>query len=362
MTKKREMSNINLAKYEDYRDKCFAILNQLRQSNGTFRAAFGEHYDATWIRDNFWNSQSYLDLYPDKYLETCHTHLDFLKMYENEYGNKLSWLIKDTDVYGDKEHRFLHPKVNYDGTEIEGLKWRFIQQDGFSYYILMMYNGWKKGLEVFRNHEDRYVIQLLVKISEALEIDRKPYAHSWEENVDIFSSNLYLSIKALECAYEMGFDVDRGNLKRVRAKFNQQFPRETASREWDLTLLFICVLDNSLSYIEVEDIVNGVTLNLERQYGVCRYLNDVYRPFAGTHEKSEMQWLMGYGYLGIIHIKQGNIQAGMNYIDKMINSYPDARIPEGVDAMGRPCDNTPLAWSISMCIQAINELIKTVDI
>ncbi len=341
-------------KYEQYRETCFNILNQLRQPNGTFRAAFGPHYNATWIRDNYWNAQSYLTLFPDLYVQTAQTHLDFLKM--NKY--KMEWLLKDSNVYGKNEYRFIHPKVNYDGSEIEGLQWRFIQADTLMYYFLIVYNGWKQNLNIIRDEEDMIVLQLLIKVIEEFDLAEKAMAHSWEENVEIFSSNIGLAIKALNSAYEMGFDVDRKNLKKLQLKFNQQCPNEAHNRDWDLTLLFLCTFDDLLTKIQIEDIVNGVTLNLERKNGVIRYKDDVYRPFKDDFVNEEMEWLMGWGYLGLIHIKQGNIEAGKQYIDKIINAYPDGRIPEGTDKNGKPCENTPLAWSITMCIQAINALLK----
>lgn len=353
------MDNKQREFYLQYKEILMGKLNMMRKDNGVFRAALSTHYDACWIRDNYWCNMSYLEEYPELYLQTCHTHLDFLHMYENDYDHKLSWLLKDPDVGHWNNYRYIHPKVNFDGTEIEGMAWNTLQLDSFpAYYLLMIYQGWKKGLSVFRNDEDKKVVQLCVKILEKLDISNRELCHSWEEINRVFTSNLGLCIKVLEGCYEMGFDVDREELKKIRSKFNDQFPFECKDRDWDFTLLFICVLDDFLSPIQIEDIVQGVTVNLEREHGVIRYINDVYKPFNdGIECREEMQWKMAFGYLSIIYSKMGMTDVAKQYLDKIVMDYPDGDIPEGVNELNQDCYNKNLAWSISMTIQAINKLL-----
>lgn len=343
--------------YGQYQFNLINVLEDLRQENGVFRASSSKHYNATWIRDNYWNSQPYLNLDPMKYLQTCQTHIDFLLKWENEYDNKISWLIKDPDLTG-REHRFIHPKVNFDGSEIKGLKWQFLQIDTLAYFILMFFNGYINGLPVFRNSEDREIVQLLITALEGLDFCNKNYAHSWEEELGIFTSNLGLITRALEVAYDMGFQVNREILRKARRKFYGQFPYERTGRDWDLTLLFLGAVDGILKPIDIDEIVEGIEGNILKNHGVIRYKNDIYKPFSNVNikPKEEMQWCMGLSYLSIIHTKRRNIEKGKYYLDLLLNKYPDGIIPEGVNEKGEPCDNTPLAWSVSMTLLAIQAL------
>ncbi|MGL5690749.1 MAG: hypothetical protein ACRDD8_07995, partial [Bacteroidales bacterium] len=314
-----------------------------------------EHYNATWLRDNYWCNMAYLNNDIEKYMQTCRTHINFLHKWENEYDSKISWLSKDTDVHK-MPSRFIHPKVNFDGSEIKGLDWQFLQADSLFYIIIMLYNGWKYDSGIIANLEDRNVVQKLVDAIMKLDIPKKNLAHSWEEELACFTSNLGLGIKAINCAYEMGFEINHNVLKEYRLKFYSQFPYERSGREWDLTLLFLCVIDGILEKADIEEVLKGVHLNLEREYGVIRYKDDIYKPFESISCDTEMEWQMGFGYMALIYGRMGNKNMAMYYIDKLISRYPNGRIPEGTNNIGLYCDNTPLAWSVAMCIQAIDIL------
>ena len=349
--------------FEDYKEKLMNNLSGLRQENGTFRASWSDEYNFTWVRDNFWNNLSYLNNDFDKYVQTCQTHLDFLKMYENDYDHKISWLIKDTHVDYKNQSRFIHPKINFDGTEVEGLKWNFMQLDTLPYYINMMYFSWKRsnGKQPFRDYEDRKMIQLLVKVIEKMDICNVNFGSAWEEENEVFLSNISLCMLALENAYEMGFDVNREELRKIRRKVYGMIPYERTGREWDLTMLFPCVL-GVFKPIDIEDIVNGVTRELSTKLGVKRYKGDIYKPFDKNLHcndskqpcKEEMSWIMGFGYLSYINSKYGNREIAKQYIENIITRFPDGNIPEGVNEKDIPCVNSPLAWSISSLIISID--------
>lgn len=350
--------------YTEFQQNLKTTIETLRQENGTFRASHSEEYNATWIRDNFWNNLSYLNHEPEKYLQCCHTHLDFLKLYEFNYDHKLAWLIREPDVYGERSKRFIHPKVNFDGTEIEGLQWQFLQLDTLAYYLLMFWYGVKNGLEVFRDKKDKYVVQLLIKIIEKLDICNKVYAHSWEEETAIFTSNLGLCMRALEVSYEMGFEVSTEELRRIRRKFYGQFPLERHGRECDLTLLFLTVIDGILKPIDTIDTIQQVSKNLYGEFGIKRYCGDIYKPFVREYHccdwkqpcKEEMQWPMGYGYIAIAYAKMGEKEIAKHYIEKLYKAYPNGQVPEGVNEKGEQCVNSPLCWSCSMTSLAIDAL------
>ena len=349
----------------EYKAKLRLVTDSLRKDNGVFRASSSDEYNATWIRDNFWINLSYLKDSPEKYLQCCHTHLDFLMLYEKSYDHKLSWLIADTDVHSkNKQSRFIHPKVNFDGTEIKGLQWQFLQLDTLAYYVLMMWYGHKSYLEVFRTTEDRDIIQLVLRVIEALDICNKEYAHSWEEETSIFTSNLGLCMRALEVGYDMGFDINMEELRRIRRKFYGQFPVERNGRECDLTMLFLTAIGGIIKPVDIQNIIDNVNESLLGEYGVKRYRGDVYKPFDKTKHcidnkqpcNGEMQWCMGLAYLAVAYIKIGQQDKAKELLDKLVDKYSDGKIPEGVNHVGDPCYNTPLGWSCAITSIAISML------
>ena len=332
----------------------FEILDKLRKENGVFRASASEAYNATWIRDNYWCNRAYLKKYPEKYLQTCQTHLDFLLKWEREYDNKISWIEKDPDLYR-QPSRFIHPKVNFDGSEIEGLEWQFLQLDTIPYLILMMYHAQEAGLNPFTSLEDRVVVQKLINALEAIGYWENDMAHSWEEERAIFTSNLGLCIRAIEASYEMGFEINHSKLRKARLKFWEQFPFERDGRDWDLSLLFICAIDGLLKPVDIEEIVFGVQMELEREHGVIRYKGDEYKPFSQEVDcPTEMEWQMGFGYLAYIYASLGYKEVANVYLDKL--KVWGANIPEGTNDKGQPCLNSPLAWSVAMAASAQNLL------
>ncbi|MGL4451159.1 MAG: hypothetical protein ACRCTZ_08225 [Sarcina sp.] len=348
------------SKYLGYMEKLYSQLEKLRMPNGTFRASNSMEYNSTWLRDSFWCNLSYLNHDNEKYLQTCHTHLDFMHLWENKYDHKITWLTRQTISSHEEGFKFIHPKVNFDGTEITGLNWQFLQQDSFPYMILMMYYGWKEGLDVFRTVEDYKIMQLWIKAMENTKYWEISLAGAWEEEVAVFMSNMLLSIFATEKCYEMGFDVDREILRKARIKAYGQFPYEREGKLWDLTLLFPCVLDGCLSNIDIEDIVKGCQTNLFRTRYMCRYPFDIYKPFRNDWDMkpSEMEWCFSGAYMSIIMSKFNNMEMAEWYIDNIIEDYPDGDIPEGVNCDNTRCFNEILAWSVSMYIQAINKLIN----
>lgn len=345
--------------YKEYREKLYKQLDNLRMDNGTFRASNSPEYNSTWTRDSYYCNNAYLGYDNEKYLQTCHTYLDFLHRWENEYDNKITWLTKHPVTSWQDGFRFIHPKVNFDGSEIKGLNWQFLQEDSFPYLILMMWNGYKEGLKVFRNSDDIKIMQLLIKAMEKSRYWEIEMAHSWEEETSIFLSNLLLSIYASEKAYEMGFDVDREVIRKARRKAFGQFPYERSGRDWDLTLLFPCILDGYLSKMDIEDIVKGCLTNINGNRYLFRYLDDEYKPFRKVEDKplESMEWCMSGGFLSIIFSNFGDIETAKSYIDFIMEQYPNGDIPEGVNEYGIRCFNEVLAWSVSMYIQAINKLI-----
>ena len=354
--------------YENYQQKLLNIIDGMRRENGTYIAAPSEDYkNWTWIRDGFYINLS--NLYHDfgKYTQMCHTYFDFLKKYEYDYGNKLTWLAKNKDFHSNIENmrHFVHPRVHPDGSENDQ-NWAFNQGDTLAYYILTIWYAYREiGEEIFRDSEDKRMLQLLVDGIENLDIIHQPFSTSWEEPAFVSASNIGLNMRALEVAYKMGLRVDASKLREIRKGFYDLFPYESKDRSCDLTLLFLCALDGILEDIDIDDILNNVAKELHGVNFLIRYKNDTFKPFDRNKDVNdptqpcvnEPEWCMSAGYLAITYAKQGQIEIAKHYIDKLIELFPDGRIPESIEGCsGRKCLNSPLTWSCAITSVAIDYL------
>lgn len=350
--------------FEEFKEKLLGVMEECRNENGTFYASPYIKYQAVWYRDNTLVNFAYLHSDPEKYVQTVHTFTDFLHKQEYCQG-KLSKMIEDPNFEGHKMKNFIHPKVSIYGDELPEM-WEFRQADTPSWILLQHIVAKRHGIDTIRNQDDFNILQKVVRVIEAIKIYEKPYSGAWEEVSYVSLTNMMLAQEALEGAYELGFEVDREHLRKLRRKIAGMFPLESHNRHVDMAMLFPCVVSNRLSRIDTEEILFEVANNLNRQYGVIRYANDKYRPFTEDYDcnsdrqpcKNEMQWLLGLGYEAYIFAKLGHKESAIRIVEDVINRYPDARIPEGVssDDSSILSLNSFLTWSCATFVNAIDAI------
>lgn len=333
--------------YEEYKEKCFNELNKLRVGNGLFVAS--EYYSHSWHRDNMMCNLAYLNNYPDKYTQTIHTTLDLLKKFESKY-TKLSSVLK----YGITENNYLlHAKFDINTMdEIPNLQWNNAQWDNQSLILINIAYGIKEGLNIIRDDSDRKIIQLLIDYT--IKIGYNPNASSWEEEDQQRTSSTALTVKALELIKECGFNVPQQYIFEGYSLLGKLALKEHDYKDSDLMLLYLPTFD-IVDKITTCNIIEKVERDLLRESGVIRYRGDYYYNKDGK----EMEWSFGLSYLSICYNKLGVTSMAKFYIDKIIELYPDAKIPEGVyGGTNIKNDNDILAWAIAVQIQAIDMLLE----
>lgn len=335
--------------YQEYKEKCFNELNKLRVDNGLFVAS--ENYGHSWHRDNMMCNLAYLNNYPDKYVQTIHTTLDLLKKFENKY-TKLSSILK----YGITENNYLlHAKFDVNTMdEIPNLCWNNAQWDNQALILINIAYGIKNGLNIIRDKSDKDIIQLLIDYT--MKVGYTANASSWEEENQQRTSSTALTIKALELMKELGFKVPSQYIFEGYSLLGRLSLKEHSSKDSDLMLLYLPVFD-IVDKITTCNIIEKVERDLLRNGGVIRYKGDYYYNKDGK----ELEWSFGTSYLSICYNKLGCFDMAKLYVDKIIELYPDAKIPEGVyGGTNIKNDNSILAWSISVQIQAIDLLLKNI--
>ena len=99
----------NMYNYELEREKLIKVNRSLRLENGLYVASNGEFYrNFCWIRDIYNQSLPELTINPSNYQQTYQTLLDYLHNIEDNYDNKISWLIQQPKPIDST--RFIHPR------------------------------------------------------------------------------------------------------------------------------------------------------------------------------------------------------------------------------------------------------------
>jgi GH15 family glucan-1,4-alpha-glucosidase len=89
-------------------------------------------------------------------------------------------------------------------------------------------------------------------------------------------------------------------------------------------------------------ILEKIQAQLERANGVIRYKGDAYF----NNSKSEAEWTMGFGFLGLSLSALGDSMGAGKYYKKLVQKCPDGKIPElYFGGTNRANVNVPLGWS-----------------
>lgn len=341
-----------IKKYLDYKELLFGEIEKLRLPNGFHYASPSVDYNASWFRDNAFINFCYLDNYPELYVKCVQSTLDILKKFEKKYS-KFSAFIKDNQDRS--TYRFLHAKFNpVTEDEIEGLggNWNHNQSETLPLILLNITKGLDKGLSIIRDSSDKEIIQLFIEYTVA--VGYEVNASSWEEENEVRLSSTALMLKGYREIKKHGFVVPDYIISEGEKIYNSLFPYEHKNKKADLMSLYLPFFD-ICDDIESKYIVKMVENTLLRDAGVCRYINDLYYQEDGK----DAPWSFGLSFLSCIYCDLGYFEIAKMYADKLIELYPDGRIPELLIKETTPNKNTPLTWALAMQVIAIDKLLKS---
>lgn len=340
--------------YQDYKKLLFSELDKLRLPNGFHYASPSVDYNASWLRDNCFINMCYLEENPEQYVKSVQAMLDILKKFEKKY-HKLSAFVNNPEDRS--TYRFLHAKFNpITEDEIEGIgdKWNHNQSETLGLILLNITMGLDRGLPIIRDYSDRGIIQLFIDYSVA--VGYKANCSSWEEENEVRLSSTALMLKGFREARSNGFFVPQYILDEGDRVYDSLFPFEHMNKKVDLMLLYLPFF-NICDNIETKYIVKSVESTLLRDKGVCRYLKDHYYQEDGV----DAPWSFGLSFLSCIYSDLNHDEIARMYCDKLMDLYVDGRIPELLIRGEEANVNTPLAWSLSMEILAINKILGKID-
>lgn len=329
-------------------------LRNLRVTNGLYYASSGSiMYKKCWIRDSFYESLPELIENPEMFKQTYQTMLDYYIKMEKKY-QKISWLIRDTDLSHDKVSRFIHPRCTPELEEINE-PWGQLQLESPAYLLYGIYLGQTHGIHIIRNDEDKWILNLVIQMFEALEYYNLDGNNVWEERRELMSSATGIIVASLTAAKLIGLSVDQKLLDKGYETLNRLLPRESDTKNVDLTLLMLIYPFNIVSPQVARQIIANVESELLRDKGVIRYKGDIYYSEDGI----ESPWCFGLSYLALSYKILGDDKKAQYYL----NIAKERTVEEGycvpemyVGKSNKVGVNNPLGWSNAMLILAIQNI------
>ena len=310
--------------------------------NGLFAAAncAGTGYDKIWIRDNIYTILGFLHKGDIKTsVRAVHGWLNILLRHED----KIDWMIKEPEP----KHRFryIHPRYNIDGTEV-GDEWGNKQNDAVGAFLWLV-GKLSAETAVFRNEDDKRIVQKLVDYLDSIEYWHDEDNGMWEENEEIHASSVGACLAGLFAVQGLVF-VPRHMIENGKASLKRLLPRESVTKNEDLALLSLIYPYNVVDKEMAFKILHNVK-KLVREKGVNRYKGDYY-----YNKNGEAEWTMGLPWLAICYRQLGCYDKAKQYLNRAENARnAKGEMPELYFANSENHnENTPLHWAEAMMVVA----------
>ena len=319
------------------------ILKQMQYPTGLFAASrmtVKTGYNLAWIRDNVYATLG-LEA-ANKYSivkKTLRALLDVLL--KHEY--KIDWAIKEKPKY---HHQYIHAR--YDPITMEEIweQWGNKQNDAIGALLFKIGDLEEKGIRIIRNGNDLRILQKLVHYLEKIEYWHDKDNGMWEENEEVHASSIGACVAGLKKIKKL-VDVSNGLIRKGEAQLSKLLPRESQTKEVDMSLLSLIYPYNVITKEQKETILKNVEEKLVKEKGIMRYIGDKYH-----YRNGEAQWTKGLPWLAIIYRQMNKPDKYAYYMRKTIEAMNGkGELPELYYAGGKEYnENCPLAWSQALFV------------
>jgi GH15 family glucan-1,4-alpha-glucosidase len=131
---------------------------------------------------------------------------------------------------------YLH--IRYDAKTLKEIDtpWNHAQNDAISAVLYGIGEGEKYGKKIIRDNKDREVIQKIIWYLNTLEFWQSEDASMWEEHNEVRTSSIAACVAGLTSISEFVY-VPSEMIQKGYKTLYELFPRESATRDVDLSLL-----------------------------------------------------------------------------------------------------------------------------
>jgi len=332
-------------------------LRKLITPRGLFLASDHEvttGYDKAWIRDNVYEALAFE--YSGEWEVVTKDYLTLLDIFD-KHIDKINWATTNKPF---ESWQFIHARYNPDTLEEFWESWGNKQHDAIGAVLYKLADFEQKGHGMLRNAKDRKSVQTLIYYITNVEYWHDADNGMWEEAEEVHASSIGAVVAGLRKWQEVGgMVVDQDAIDRGQAALDALLPRESETKFTDLALLSLIYPYNVVSKEMAGQIIENLVYHLEREKGVLRYKFDAYYNKNPDGYSEEAEWCFGLSWLAICYKQLGNDAKAKEYLDKATATVTkDGKIPELYFSNSNEAnENTPLGWSESMYVVALNEVL-----
>jgi len=326
-------------------NKSIQHLRNLQTTSNLFRASpeIKTGYNRIWIRDNLYISIAFEEINDKKTVENIFISLlNLLVKYEYKIDNAIK--EKPTEDY-----KYIHPVYTENLEETKG-GWGWKQNDAIGGLLFKIGKLEQKNYNIIRNDKHFYMLKKLVLYLKSIEYWKDKDNGMWEENKEIHSSSIgacIAGLKAISHIVEVPIDL----IKKGEQTLARLLPAESMTKPTDLSLLSLIYPYKLLNKEQSEEILENIEKYLCKEKGIIRYVGDSYY----KENNKEASWTMGFPWMAICYYQIGNLKKYKYYIKKTIEVLNDnLELTELYKEDKYPNENTPLGWSQSLLIKALN--------
>jgi len=318
----------------------------MRNDRGVFIAAPHVHYDACWIRDQLYCTLSYL--YTKDHLlfaQGMHVVFDILHKHRGKVESVVGNLPTDSNG-------FIHAKVKADTLEEFEPQWGHHQVDAIGLFLFMVALAKERGVKIFRNTDDRDLIQLLVFYLAAVRYWEIPDNGMWEEALDVHTSSVGAAVAGLKKIQNNNVVfVPQALIEQGESALQNILPNECLQEDRDVDMAQLSLIwpYNVVTNFTRDEVLRRVEEKLVQKNGLNRYWGDEY--YCSDNGVSA-EWPMGFFWLSIIYANISEKEKAHYWFKRGKDTITEeGYIPEAYQN-DKPNDHTPLAWAHSMAIIA----------
>lgn len=331
-------------------------VRRLQKPTGVFTASAHDvatGYDKAWLRDMYFMTLGFLETGELAVVQKAARALltVFLK-----HQDKIDWAIAH------KPHETwqrIHARFNPETFEEYWEEWGNSQNDAVGEVLNLIVELELRGATIVSSDEERSVVQKIIDYLVAIEYWHDPDNGIWEENMEVHASSVGSCVAALTKAQQVPWlTVPEAAILLGKSALRALLPRESSSKFADLALLSLIYPFKVTTEPETLEILRNVEYHLTRDKGVIRYKLDRYYNQNVDGYSEEAEWCFGLAWLAIIYAERGQYDRAYYYLERARATVTkEGQIPElYYSHTDTPNGNTPLGWSESMYVVALQKV------
>jgi len=342
--------------YQELIDKHTRILKSLQTPKGLFlasKATVSTGYDKSWLRDNFYETLAFEAIGDWETVER--TYRAILNLFL-KYEEKIDWAIENKPTHG---YQYIHARFHPETFDEFWEEWGNKQNDAVGCILFRLGElEIRHKRSIIKTIEHERIISKLVRYLEAIEYWHDKDSGMWEEDEELHASSVGACVAGLKSIMRLPrIEVPYQLVRRGQRSLNALLPRESERKFVDLSLLSLIWPYEVVAPEQRDEILANVEYHLKRERGVIRYKGDKYYNKNPDGFSEEAEWTFGLAWLAIIYELGGNPTKAR----ELVNSLIAIDTPEGLPELyfsNSPeyNENTPLGWSESLFIVAMNEM------